>query len=392
MPAALNRSARSTSDPIRVLAFIEAAYVTGPAKPLIEFGKSMKTPPAEWGVPAVDLSIATYCRGGQTSNVFTEAVRAAELPIHILEERYRYDLDARRQMRALIAEISPDLIETHGVKSHFLLKSVGWGNRPWIAFHHGYTTPNFKMRVYNQLDRWSLRSADRVITVCIPFARDLEARGVERERIEVLHNFETPSRAPEAAILRGLREEFRLGDSPVILAIGRMSQEKGLGDLITALAFLRKTRPGLDWVALLVGTGQEQGNIERAVTAAELTERVRFAGQQVEPMRFFHVANLLALPSWSEGSPLVVLEAMATGLPIAGTAVGGVPEIVRNRESALLTAPREPEELARSIATLLEDPALAGRLRDKGLEDLAQKFSPEFYMRRLTGIFTDLLG
>ncbi len=391
MVAAKRRLERSSFEPIKILAFVEADYVTGPAKPLLAFGEQMRNPPIEWGLRRVTLSIATFCRGNTESNAFIDAVRQADIPVHIIRERYRFDLDARRQMRELIDREDPDLIETHSVKSHFLLHSVGRGNRPWVAFHHGYTTPNLKMRLYNQLDRWTLRSADAVITVCMPFKKDLEDKGVQRERLHVLHNFETPSIAPDATVLARLREEFQLGEAPVILTMGRMSQEKGHLVLIQALKHLREIRPELDWVLLLVGTGPELESVTQAVAEAGLAARVRFAGQQEHPMRFFHLADILALPSLSEGSPLVVLEALAAGLPIAATAVGGVPEIVTNGESALLTPARDAKAMAGSIATLLEDPIGARMRSDRGLVDLKERFSPEVYMRTLVNLFEKLL-
>ena len=78
------------------------------------------------------------------------------------------------RLAALVQEIKPDLIQTHAVKSHFLVRSGRLDKRaPWIAFHHGYTRPDRRARLYNQLDRWSLREPRQVVTMSRLFADEL---------------------------------------------------------------------------------------------------------------------------------------------------------------------------------------------------------------------------
>src|SRR5439155_23779024 len=122
-------------------------------------------------------------------NAFVAAARAQEVEVDVIPERFRFDPRAIRQLRRIVAKRAPDIVQTHMIKSHFLTKLSGIGREySWVAYHHGYTTPDSKMRFYNQLNRWSLPSADRVITVCGAFAEDLQQEGVRRERIVVCHN------------------------------------------------------------------------------------------------------------------------------------------------------------------------------------------------------------
>ena len=105
---------------------------------------------------------------------------------------------------------------------------------------------------------------------------------------------------------------------------------------------------------------------------------------------FYALADVLALPSHSEGSPNVLLEAMASGLPVAATAVGGVPEIVSDGESALLVAPSDPNAMASALARLLKDEEFARRLASNARSLVAAHYTPDAYARSLTGLYREV--
>ena len=182
-------SSGSPQKAVRVLAFMEALWpTTGPAKNLLEFACRAAVAPKS--LPRANIEIATYHRGtGPISNDFVLACQKAGLKVHIIHERFLFDLAVVPAIRTLIARCKPDIIQSHAVKSHFLIRLAAiHRERPWIAFHHGYTWTSPRTRIYNQLDRWSLRAASKVVTVCRPFASDLEEIGVRPERIVVRHN------------------------------------------------------------------------------------------------------------------------------------------------------------------------------------------------------------
>src|SRR5260370_23237067 len=124
--------------------------------------------------PLIEVSIITFERGpgaAKEPNEFVEAARRSGLEVDVIPERRRFDLSVIPSLREVVRGRAPDIVLTHAVKSHFMiLRSRLWQEYPWVAFHHGYTTTDRKMRLYNRLDRWSLAKADRVITVCEAFA------------------------------------------------------------------------------------------------------------------------------------------------------------------------------------------------------------------------------
>jgi glycosyltransferase involved in cell wall biosynthesis len=295
--------------------------------------------------------VATARGSDTSSNAFVKAAREIGIPVDVIEERYRFDRSVISQLREIVARREPNVIQKHMIKSHFLVKLAGLNKqRPWIAYHHGYTSTDAKMLVYNQLNRWSLPAADRVITVCEAFAKQLVRAGVKRNRISVCHNSVKSPCAISKDEPQSLRKKFHIAsDERIIISVGRLSREKGHNDLVHAMALMREMDPALKIKLLLVGDGPERENLEATICDLLLNEEVVFIGHVNDVAPFYSIADVLALPSHSEGSPNVLLEAMAAGLPIVATSVGGVPEIATSGENALLTVARQPHEFARGF-------------------------------------------
>lgn len=373
-----------TEGPIRVVALMEALTVTGPAKNLIEFARRAG--------PRAEVSLLTFHRGPLTAPTpFMAAAAAAGLKLDVIREKHVFDPGVLPQLRQAIAACRPDIVQTHNTKSHFLFRLAGLPRHyRWIAFLHGYTTPNLKMRLYNQLDRLSLPRADRVVTVCEAFARQVERYGVPRQRIRIQHNTVSPFEAAPAEEIIGLRDGLAIpASAAVILCPGRMSREKGQADLIAALA--RLGRPADAVRLVLAGDGPERRRLEQLCGRLPLAETVIFAGHVPDLRAWYSIADIVALPSHSEGSPNVLLEALAAGVPVVATAVGGVPEIVGHEDSALLVARRDIDGMARALGRLLDDRDLAARLAARGKE-IVTGYRPEVYCRRLLELYEETVG
>lgn len=356
----------------------------------------------------VEVSIATFHRppvylpegsqaasvAGPAPNSFVAAARAEGVKVDVIHERFRFDPRVTKQLRNIVSQHAPDIIQTHMVKSHFLVKLSGIHDRyPWIAYHHGYTTTDLKMRAYNQLNRWSLPSARRVIAVCRPFADQLSRVGVQPERLVVCHNSivrPSPITEDQRSVLR--QKLNLVNGERVVLSVGRLSREKGHTDLVAALAVLRELDPELRLKLIIIGEGPTRAQVERVAQQAGLTDRVTFLGQISDVQPYYAIADALALPSHSEGSPNVLLEAMAAGIPVVASAVGGVPEIAVDESSALLVPARDTQKFARALYRVLTDTELAQRLGEAAIARVEDEFSPESYARMLVGTYDKLLA
>jgi glycosyltransferase involved in cell wall biosynthesis len=359
---------------------MESASVGGPAKNLIEFARQAGT---------VDLRIATFQRGAALPpSAFVEAARDAGIPVEVIAERGRFDFGVLPQLRSVVARLGPDIIQTHNVKSHLLVRLAGLRRSiPWIAFHHGYTARDLRDRLYRHFDRLSLPAADHVVTVCRPFAAQIRGYGVPAARISVLHNSVTPYVAPSADLVTATRARFGLAEEvPVILAVGRLSREKGHCDLIDAVARLKQVR------LVLVGDGPARGRIEKHIRALGLSNSVVLCGHQDDVRPFYAIAAVLALPSHSEGSPNVLLEAMAAGVPVVATAVGGVPEIATDGETALLVPKGDVPAMAEALARVLDEPAFAQAMARRAQPAVLSSCRPEEKSEWIINLYRTVLA
>jgi len=378
----------SSARTMRVLVMAEEASSTsGTSKPILEFARQAAR--NDIGSPPVHVKLLAFARGRKTDLV--AAARGEGIPTEIIWERGRFDWRIIEQLRAVVARCRPDVLWTNSMKSHFLVRAADLNRKTrWIAFHHGYTAKDRVDWLYSQLDRWSLRAAHRVVTVCRPFADEIERRnGVARHRIRVQHVPVHPSPVvPESELVR-LRQELRLGEGHVVLTVGRLSREKGYADFLLGIARLRECDPALTFHALIVGDGPERPRLEALCSKLRLSDTVRFLGHQGRVQPYYELADVFVLSSHSEGTPNVVLEAMASaGLPLICTRVGGVPELVTDNVHALIVPAKDPNILAGAILRVLKDRALASRLA-RSAHSVVHQHSPEQFFRSIRSVFME---
>lgn len=174
-----------------------------------------------------------------------------------------------------------------------------------------------------------------------------------------------PSAVSEADI--HLRKDTCLAEPIRLLYVGRLVPVKGLKYLFQALKDL--VEHDLPLTLWLVGDGYHRPQLESLAADLRISEHVEFRGRipfGQELFRAYREADIFVLPSLSEGIPKTLLEAMASGLPIVTTRVGGIPDVVKDNETGLLVEPRSPEQLAQAIGSLIRDQNLRRRLISNG--------------------------
>jgi glycosyltransferase involved in cell wall biosynthesis len=377
---------------MRIVSVVEATTVNAVAKITLEFFRAAREiTDANLNRPIIDGSIVTFARDS-SENEFIQAARAAGIQADAIPERGRFDLGVLPALKSIIEQRQPDIVITQSVKSHFLMwRSRLWKKIPWIAYHHGYTSTDSKMRLYNRFDRWSLPKSDLVMTVCEAFAHELAiANKVPRKKIRVQHNPIRPWPRSNPALVKALRERWGITDHErVILSVGRLSKEKAQADLILAFQQLCGTSSGYKLV--IVGEGPERASLEAAAAALMIDKRVVFTGQMSEVQPFYAAADVFVLPSHSEGSPNVLLEAMDAEVPVVATAVGGVPEIVEDETSALLVPPGDSPAMANAIGRLVNNPELRTRLSRNAAELVSKNHSPQQYVKSLIQTYSNVI-
>jgi glycosyltransferase involved in cell wall biosynthesis len=176
-----------------------------------------------------------------------------------------------------------------------------------------------------------------------------------------------------------------------LLTVGRLEREKGHAILLEAIAEL--TRNGTPVRLELVGSGSQLGALRSQAARLGVADRVRFAGgvgQDTIRDRYAQ-ADAFCLPSLSEGVPVVLMEAMATGLPVVAPQLMGIPELVEDGVSGLLVRPGRPREIARAIERLAGDAELRRRLGEEGRRKVMADFRLDESAAQLHSAFAELL-
>jgi len=173
-------------------------------------------------------------------------------------------------------------------------------------------------------------------------------------------------------------------DRKIILFVGRLDPIKGLTYLIEAMTSIEDKNKQL----ILVGDGEEKDRLEKLVKKLKLEKYVTFIGKVPygDVFKYMVASDILALSSLSEGLPNVILEAMASGLPIVATRVGGIQDIVKDGENGFLVDPENPEQIAEKINLFLEDDKLREKI-SKNNKQKAKEYSWESVIERLEKIY-----
>jgi glycosyltransferase involved in cell wall biosynthesis len=197
----------------------------------------------------------------------------------------------------------------------------------------------------------------------------LAARTCVAERTVVVPN------AVDLPAVRRPRSTER--ELPLFLAVGRLRAPKDFMTFVRALGKL----PPESFEAVIVGEGPDRGLLEHEIGALGLAGRVRLVGERRDVPDLLADADVFVLPSRSEGHPVAILEAMAAGLPVVASRVGGVPEQVSHGETGLLVEPGDPDELAAALRRLATNPPLRHRLGAAGRERAERAFDLDAFRR-----------
>ncbi|MBS0481113.1 MAG: glycosyltransferase family 4 protein [Proteobacteria bacterium] len=180
--------------------------------------------------------------------------------------------------------------------------------------------------------------------------------------------------------------------APRIVCVGRLSPEKGQAGLIAQIAALHAR--GINCTLDLVGDGPQRGFLDGLVARYGLKSSVRFLGRLAEPETLDAIAgaDLLVVPSFMEGLPVVLMEAMALRVPVISSQVAGIPELVQDGVTGLLYPPSDWDAMGNAIARLIADPALAKRLADAAHQKVMAEFAIDVAVAPLRGHFRPAAG
>ena len=289
-------------------------------------------------------------------------------------------------IRGLCRSRGVNIVHTHGYRSDLVGGHAGRkAGVPIVTTVHGFTGGGLKNRTYEQLQRFAFRRFDAVVAVSQLQADQLRASGVPAQRLRIVPN----ALAAHAAPLARAEARRALGlpaDGLLAGWVGRISREKGIDVFIDALASLSD----IPIHSAILGDGPER--ITEAARAESIAPaRNIWLGAVPDAAKYFAAFDLFVLSSRTEGLPMVMLEAMAAGVPIVATKVGGIPDLLSPREG-MLVASEDPAALAAAMRVTLDDPGAATeRARAAQLRQRAE-FDVGPWSARYEAIYRELIA
>lgn len=325
----------------------------------------------------------TIALAGLKSGAITRQAMQMGLPVHILSA---HKADPRLLFRLIqvIRQEGYNLLDSQNIQSKF------WANlaaiitntslvstlNSWYANEHGKAS--LKGKIYTSLELLTNQNLNLYITVSEKDRQMLLKAGLPENAIELIYNAVDVNVSEIPGDSQWIRQKFDLTQDAIICtAVGRLVPVKGYDVLISAVQKVSSQIPQL--FCLIVGEGECKEELSAQISGTGLENRVRLVGyyDRQNAMSILKSSDIFVMPSRYEGTPIALLEAAALARPILATSTGGIPELVKNEEHALLVPPGDPTALAEGLLKLALDRDYAQTLGQNAQQRICQHFNLE---------------
>jgi len=319
--------------------------------------------------------------------VFARA-QAEGFPTHAVPMRGTWDVGSAVRLAGLHRSLRPDVVHWHAARAH-ALGAIASLLAPGPA---KVLSRRVDFRVRRSIGSRLLYAlpVDAIVAISHGVAVALGESGVDPARVQVVPSGIDLTPFEEPFDRAAIRSRLGLNGTDVLaLQVAALAPHKSQTTLLKAVALIRPRHPSLRvWVA---GEGPLRASLEREHAALELGESVRLLGFRDDVADLLRAADFFVISSYLEGLGTSILDAMAAGLPVVGTRVGGIPEAVKDGVSGILVPPTDPRALGEAMATLAGDPSLRARYGEAG-RSLAEGFSADFTESRTREIYEAILA
>lgn len=327
---------------LRVAAVMDTWIVSGPGRQITALARELQE-------QDIELRVFMFQRRGHPISPFIAYLQRAGVSYVVIPDNGPLDSALPGRLHRAFQAWKPDIVQSHGYRMTALVFLIGLAQRklPWIAFFHGATNENWKMRLYNRLDRILMRRADRIVVLSNEHRSDFKDVS---DRVRLIHNASI-TLPPEGDAVD--LSPVRAAGKPIIAALARLSPEKGIDILMKAVA--RLSERGQPVSLVIAGDGPERAALEQEAQSLGIREYVHFLGSVKNVLSLYSQVDTVVLPSraGAEGLPNVLLEALRLDVPVVATAVAAVPEVLANPLSGELVPPEDVDALVQSIQAAL---------------------------------------
>lgn len=370
-----------TARPLRVCFLVAPGFVGGLER--VVHGLALG-----FGARGHEVHVFAVLTPSDTREPFLMAFDGSPVRVHELRlpSGVRHFPAERRAARALLASLQPDVVHSHGFRPDVL--DSGLARRmgiPTVTTIHGESFMGGRTRLYEWLQWRTYRRFDAVVAVSARLRETALAHRVSPDRVHLIRNA-WPG-GVQFATRAAARQELGLAtDERAVAWLGRMIPVKGADVFLRALAQQGAPRA----TGVLIGDGSERAPLEALASQLGLGARVRFVGGIEGAARLLPAFDAFVLSSRSEGTPIVLFEAMAAGVPVVASRVGGVPDVVRDGEAVLVTS-EDAAAFAAGLRRILDGGADAGVMAERARRRLESEFSTDLWLDHHEALYRGLM-
>lgn len=317
--------------------------------------------------------------------------RAAEgLEFVPLAPSHELDLKAGWKLSRLLNRLQPAVIhahDPHAVAMAALGLSMAAGPRPPALI--ASRRVDFRLKK-NSFSRWKYRQVGAFICASEAIARLVTQDGIDAARVFTVHEGIDVERVAHTKPVNVHAELWLPAHAPLVVNIGALVEHKGQRHLVDAAALVVREIPDARFVIL--GEGALKGALEQQVRHLHLEKHVFLPGFRADVLGWLKGADVFVMPSEMEGLGTSILDAMAAGVPVVGSATGGIPEVIEDGATGLLVPPGDARALAASIVRLLREPALRERMGQAGWARARERFTVERMVEGTLRVYRHVAG
>jgi len=337
-----------------------------------------------------NVTVSSFTEGGDMPE-FIKVIADDEIPTHTFAVKSAYDPQAIQTVKSYLKSNDIQILCTHDYRTQLIGLLSTWGTKTrWIAFSRGWTSENLKIKLYHILDKIVIRFASHVVAVSGEQKRKLTRLLVPGRKITVAHNAIDPESFGDIEKV-DLRSRFDLPkDSIICLSGGRFSHEKGQTLLVAIAARALKANSSLYFI--MFGEGPDLHKVKQMIGNLGIERNVICPGFEKNLLGCLKDADILMNPSFSEGLPNIVLEAMAFKVPVVATAVGGVPELITDEIDGYIVPAGNTRLFAEKLLSLSENSRTRDKFKKEGYQTVLKNFSFLGQTNKIFNVYRGLSG
>lgn len=371
---------------INVLHLRDTDKICGPGKTIIETACRIDK-------DAFNLTIGLFLRSTENDNIYHKAAIQRGIDVIPIRMSHQFDFSVLYKIIKIIRENNIHILHSHEYKSDIIAFSISRLIKiPIITTIHGWIENSLKSKVYIGAVKKVLPYFNKVVAVSPKIKSQLVSLGVPKDNISLIYNaIVVENYVPGSYPQKVLRTKYNVPYDAVLIGnVGRLSQEKGQIQFLLAARDICRHNDKTYFV--IVGDGPDLDQLKNTAAQFQIKNRVIFTGHVQDVRPFYQDLDIIALTSFTEGFPNVILEALCMNKPVVATDVGGVADIVIDGVTGYLAQAGDHREIGGKLLKLIDNPEVASLLVENGKKRIKEEFQFSTRVQKIQNVYSNIVA